>query len=377
MLTFHGKSSSNFTTIVGPVTKTAKPFYERAKYIYATDKIDSSCLGYKACITSGNKGNIFSPDTIYNVADIDKINENDIVQLFNNGKIYVLWEINSNQNALFMTEACNCHCIMCPQPPKAHDKFHYHTAQCILDLLKNKKLEDICLTGGEPTLQKEEFITTLKRCITEHPKAVINILTNGKTFANRDYVKDIAETANKNVIFCVSLHSDIDTIHDKIVGAKDSYRLTQQGIYNLASFGLAIEIRHVITKLNYQRLLNFAEQLYNYFPFCTHYAFMGMEVCGNAEKNIESIYIEYNEYIQELKKAVLFLHRRGLPVSVYNIPLCLCDNELQKFARQSISSWKNVFLPVCNDCLKKDYCSGFFATSAKKPDNITPFTTKN
>lgn len=374
MLTFYGKASSQFKTLIGPVTRISKPFYKRSKYIYVTDTIDKHCLGYKACITSGNKGNIFSPDTIYNVSDIDKINEDDIVQLFNTGKIYVLWEINSNQNTLFMTEACNCNCLMCPQPPKAHDKFHYHTAQFILDLLKNKQIEDICLTGGEPTLHKEEFITTLKRCVTEHPKAVINILTNGKTFSNLEYVKELAEIATNNVIFCVSLHSDIDTIHDKIVGVHDSYRQTQQGIYNLASYGFAVEIRHVITKINYSRLYNFADQIYNYFPFCTHYAFMGMEVCGNAEKNLEQIYIDYTDYIKELKKAVLFLHRRGLPVSIYNIPLCLCGDELQNFARQSISSWKNIFLPVCNDCIKKECCSGFFATSVIKPDNIIPLT---
>ncbi len=374
MLTFQGKASSAFKTILGCVTKAAKPFYERAKYIYVTDTVDRHCLGYKACITSGNKGNIFSPDTIFDVLNTEKINEGDIVRMTNDGLITVLWEMQSQQNALFMTEACNCRCLMCPQPPKQHDTVHYETAKYILDLLKHKEIENICLTGGEPTLKKEAFLEILERCVIEHPRAAISILTNGKTFADKDFVKEIAKTATENVIFCVSLHADIDTLHDEIAGVYDSYRLTQLGIYNLASYGLNIEIRHVVSKLNYQRIYHFAEQMYNYFPFCVHYAFMGMEVCGEAEKNRDRIYIDYLHYMEELEKAVLFLNRRGLQVSVYNIPLCLCGNDVQEFARQSISGWKNIFLPVCERCTKKESCSGFFSTSSVKPGNIIPFT---
>ena len=34
----------------------------------------------------------------------------------------------SNDNALFITEQCNNHCLMCCQPPKKVDdiKLHYH-----------------------------------------------------------------------------------------------------------------------------------------------------------------------------------------------------------------------------------------------------------
>lgn len=35
-----------------------------------------------------------------------------------------------------------------------------------------------------------------------------------------------------------------------------------------------------------------------------------------------------------------FLFNRGVPVSIYNLPLCLIPAHLSHFARQSISDWK-------------------------------------
>ena len=83
------------------------------------------------------------------------------------------------------------------------------------------------------------------------------------------------------------------------------------------------------------------------------YAFMGLELHGHAEKNANKVYISPQNFQEPLKDAVLFLARRGLPVSIYNIPLCLCHNEVKNFARQSISGWKNIYLPVCDECEEK------------------------
>ena len=99
---------------------------------------------------------------------------------------------------------------------------------------------------------------------------------------------------------------------------------------------------------------------------CQHYAFMGLEVCGLAEKNFSDIYIDSHEYSEELRRAVLLLSRRGLHPSVYNVPLCSCHPEIHSFARRSISAWKNSFEESCAACSKSEDCCGFFATSTKK-----------
>ena len=320
-------------SLIGEVTFKKEAFYSRAKKIFVADKLDLSALGYEACITKGEKGAFFYPAHVYHADWSDKLHNGDIIHINNKGEVSVLWEVEARDNVLFLTESCNCNCIMCPQPPKKHDKFLIETANNVLDL----------------------------------------ILTNAKKFSDRDFARTVVENINNNVVFCISLHSEVDSLHDKIVGVRGSWEKTQNGIYNLAELGVQIEIRHVITKLNYMHLCSFAEHMYNYMPFCVHYAFMGLEIHGNAWKHVDDVYISPNIYKQYLKKAVLDMHRKGLPVSIYNIPLCLCDTQVHRFAKKSISGWKNIFLDQCDSCEAKDRCAGFFSTSSILPlEDIKP-----
>jgi His-Xaa-Ser system radical SAM maturase HxsC len=377
MLNFSGTPSSRFSSFIGAVTTTRQPFYSRHGKVLVTKTIDAGCLGYLGVITScAPKKSMLLPNMIGHVPDkdLDQLINGDVVCLEPTGIITVFWEIASHQNALFLTEACNCICKMCPQPPQKHDDLHYKNSLMVLDLLKMQHIEEICITGGEPTLNKKQFIDILKRCIVEHPESNISILTNAKKFSDQNFTRSVSYISTQKVIFCVSLHSDIDTLHDDIVGIEGSYEKTQAGIYNLARYRLPIEIRHVISKINCSRLQEFSGHMYRYFPFCQHYAFMALEMRGLAEKNFDEIYIHPRDYEEELRNAVLLLSRRGLAPSVYNVPLCFCHPEIRLFARKSISSWKNDFLEKCAGCAKRDACCGFFTTPTRNiPQNVTPF----
>ena len=374
MRTLDGNPSRRFAPVLGEIALRPRPIYARSRAILVTPQLDSGALGYLACLTSGPRGRFFHPDHLYNVCGLEQLHEGDIVRLNGDGQAHVLWEADSAQNALLLTEACNCRCVMCPQPPRSHNPALLQEAHAVLDLLRSRSIDQICLTGGEPTLLGNAFVELLDRCVREHPQTRIDILTNGKAFADRDFAARVAQTALANVLFCVSLHSEVDSLHDTLVGANGSYIATQRGIYHLAEYGCRVEIRHVISRTNAPHLQSFAEHLYNYFPFCAHYAFMGLELHGNAAQNKELVDISPQQYQQELRSAVLAMYRRGLPVSVYNIPLCLCAPEIMPFARQSISSWKNIYPPQCGLCGRKKDCSGFFDTSISLPlDHIHPF----
>lgn len=360
---------------LGIITFNSRALYDRSQYILITEKPTFNDLGYMACIATQKCTNVFLPFTL-NIAhqDMPELSEGDIVRISQN-EISILWSANSCDNVLFLTESCNCRCIMCPQPYKKHDKRLVKHCEKILDLLKNKEVSSICITGGEPTVLGDVFIKILRRCVTEHPEAEISILTNGKSFAKESFAKEAVRVASNKTIFCISLHADYDKLHDTIVGIQNSHNETENGIYNLAQYGANIELRYVITKLNYKRMFAFAEYVYHYFPFCCHYTFMGMELYADAVKNKESIYSSPHEYKEELRQAVLSLYYKGLPVSVYNIPFCLCHRDIHSFARQSISGWKNIFLPQCDICLLQKNCAGFFATSESLPVQfIQPIT---
>ncbi|MDR3237493.1 MAG: 4Fe-4S cluster-binding domain-containing protein [Spirochaetia bacterium] len=237
MLKLCGKTLATFKPIIGEIVIEKVPFYKRHDKIFVTENINIDCLGYLAIISTVKPvKNIFMP---YIIGNINKpklaiFNKGDIVKLQDNGEIFFLWEIRSNQNALLITESCNCNCLMCPQPIQKHDQSLYNNASRVLDLLKNKEIDTFCIIGGEPTLLENNFINILSRCHDEHSSAQIDILTNGKKFADTTFTSKITNIHSCKDIFCVSLHSDIDSIHDKIVGCKDSYINTITGIYNLA-----------------------------------------------------------------------------------------------------------------------------------------------
>ena len=309
MLRFNGKAvCSKFSPFIGIITFKNRSLTQRANYIYVTDSNPSHRLiGYRGIISSTIfKDKFYLPEGIFLENASQFFSEGDIVKIYPDGRVHILWEINSYHNVLFLTEACNCKCLMCPQPPQKHDPQLIKDALKVLDLLKGRKIEDICISGGEPTLVKEEFKSILLRCLSEHPEAQTEILTNGKSFSDSKFADEVSAISGDRAVFCVSLHSDIDEIHDQIVGRKGSYKKTLEGIYNLAANNCSIEIRIVVNKYNYNDLERMSEHLYNYLPFCVHYVFMGMEVHGYARNNFEEINAYPHEYKEQLSGLRIF-----------------------------------------------------------------------
>ena len=374
MRSLHGHNTARFTPIIGAFTRTEHPFHDRRGRIRLAAQTGIATLGYAALLSPHSLHGCCQPPAVQLTDDPAQLSEGDILRLEDDGTIDVVWERQSTQNALLLTEACNCHCLMCPQPPRPHDPQLEVQAHTILDLLRGSLVPDICLTGGEPTLLKDRFLKLLERCVREHPEAHITLLTNGKNFADPGFTRETARCAAGKLVACVSLHSDLEVLHDTLVGRAGSARQTQQGIYQLAQQGIAVELRHVITRLNHTRLPDFAEHVYNYMPFCIHYAFMGLELCGHAAEHADMLSVSPLDYAQSLSQAVIRLHRRGLHVSVYNLPLCQCAPEIRIFARQSISGWKNTFLPQCADCSRRQDCAGLFATSVRQAAAVTPLS---
>ncbi len=275
-------------------------------------------------------------------------------------------DANSNDNTLFFTERCNNRCIMCCQPPtNASDIDKYY-----LDNIKRirtapKELPVIGITGGEPTLAGDKLISIIELIREELPNTDIHLLSNGRKFYDGDYARRVAKAAGDKLFVGIPLHSDYHGDHDLIAGVKGAFSETMQGIYNLASHGTCIELRIVINKLNYNRLPQIAEFIHKNLFFVGWTALMGMEQIGYAVKNYNDIWIEPIEYIPELIKAVDILDSWDYSVDIYNIPLCLIPEGHHKFARMSISDWKNKYLDICDNCRLRSDCCGLFSTSLK------------
>jgi len=291
------------------------------------------------------------------------LNTGDIVKILPAGVLIVLYEANSDDNALFVSERCNNNCIMCPQIMKKNPSDFLEETLEIIKLI-NKSPIYLGITGGEPTFEWNNLIKIIK-CISEnHPNTGIQLLTNGRIFKNKSYIEDI-QNISKNILYCIPLYSDIAHIHNKIVGNDSAFYETINGLYNLAEYKAPIELRNVITKLNYKRLESYTSWVYRNLPFISHLSIMGMEPMYKARINIKQLWIDPIDYYDELYRACRNLIRCDFPFFIYNHQLCVVHKELRKYCCKSISDFKLLYLNECLDCSQKDFCGGFFQ-SAKK-----------
>lgn len=288
-----------------------------------------------------------------------------------------IFNIESNDNTLFVTSQCNNRCLMCCQPPSLKKD---------IEICWNRNLEiidksplgirDIGISGGEPTLLGNKLPELIKVIRKKYPLTHLHILSNGRLFKDYTFAESVKEAAHSNITIGVPLHSDYEYDHDYIAGAKGAYQDTMYGLYNLYNCGIDIELRIVINKHNYIRLPQISEFVFKNLPFVTWVAFMAMEDIGYCIKNRKLIWAEPSEYANELEKAVVNLSDWGVDVSIYNIPLCLLNDRIKPFAQQSISDWKTQFIPLCEQCKLKKQCCGLFATAKHVYNGLTPFTDK-
>lgn len=363
MKQFKGIVENIETSILGLVTRNPLAL-SRGNSVLVTEETSLLSRGFAGIITKDfGKKKRSLPQAKVSGEVSDKLEEGDCVLIGKDGTITVVWEKKAPMNPLLLTEVCDCRCLMCPQPPKAHDRTLTETSKRILNLVKVTSNQTICLTGGEPTLLKEDFFDILGVINKKHPESTVMLLTNGKSFANFEFTKRFVSLRPKDFLTCVSMHSDVDEIHDRIAGVKDSFYKTAMGLQNLARFREKIEIRVVMSRINAHRLESIATFIQRNFPFITHCAFMGMEITGLACDNYETVWIDPHDYRDELSRALRVLSRADMSVSIYNLPLCLIEPKSWGFARQSISGWKNDYLPICEGCSVKSRCCGIFTTS--------------
>ena len=362
-------------TLKGTSRNINKPLLGRISFLPVEDNNKSTAIiinpaltkngleGYVASIFSHANTDhdlmVYEIPTVYNVSNIDFLSEGDVVEIFPNGAINVLYQINSKHNQIFVTSRCNSNCIMCPQPIDHHERNLTELNLKLISLM-DKSISELAFNGGEPTLIGYDFFRLILACKDFLPDTALLLLTNGRKFSDFNYTHRYSSLCHPNITVSTPIYGDNDIEHDFIVGAKGSFNETVMGILNLASFGHPIEIRTVIHKYTYKNLLKISEYLYRNMTFVKHIAFMGMETTWRAKKNLELLWVEPIEIIHPLEEAVHHLVQRGMDVSIYNIPLCLLPKQLWTFARQSISDWKNSFESKCLMCSVKNQCSGMF-----------------
>jgi His-Xaa-Ser system radical SAM maturase HxsC len=290
------------------------------------------------------------------------IEDGDILLVEPNGLITKVYDTTSTMNSLFLTEECNCRCITCPQPPVKNDTMPWGSfALKIVNLISDDPLW-LGITGGEPTIKWDELISSLVSCSNHLPETSIQLLSNGITFS--DYKKAYElKCSHEKIIVGIPLFSDVDELHNKSVGVRGAFWDTISGIHNLERLDIPIELRIVISKMNYTRLPQLAEFIYKHLPFVQYVAFMGLEPIGNAQKHIDTLWIPPKRYFEKLQNAVHLLHQRDVKSILFNLPLCNVPDSLHSISKKAITEWKVNYYSQCDDCDLKHNCGGVFQSA--------------
>lgn len=360
MKQIYGKAYNINEDIIGRITFGKSNPFARSNDILVCDNATKPAFGYCATITTNSMISDNGKPYV-TIEDIDGFHEGDIVVLNQKGEIIFVYEIASCHNAIMATERCNHRCIMCPQPPILQEKDKTPFNIKLISLM-NKNTQEIGITGGEPTLIGDNLFVLINHIKKELPNAAISILSNGVKFADKEYAMKLARFHHHDLQIDIPLFSDIAEEHNRIVGAKTFYK-TVQGLYNLTLFRLRIGLRIVIHKQTYKRLPQFADFIYHNFPFVSQVAFMQMETTGLAKENFDTLWIDPYDYNEQLREAVLLLADRGMKPYIYNAQLCVLPEDIRCYAQQSISDWKDIYIPECDGCTLRGQCAGFFESS--------------
>ena len=266
---------------------------------------------------------------------------------------------------IYVTNQCNSNCIMCPDSVKLRTRPNEVTMENLLEQIGevNPEAEHVDITGGEPTLLKEQLPELIEAVFRQAPDAEVLMLSNGRSFAVGGYTERFSAFAHRRLKIEIPIHGDCAELHDRIAGCPESFVQTRAGIHHLLEAGVEVGIRIVVSRMNYSRLNELIWFISREFPEIKYVNLMGMEVLGNAWKNREQVWIEFDEVKDSLQQAVEQCFACGIIPSLYNYPLCLFDRKYWYCYRNSISDYKIRYFEECEKCTEKSRCGGFFAST--------------
>lgn len=302
--------------------------------------------------------------------DIDILNnfkENDIIEIFPfNEKLLIkkIFRSDSEDNILFLTNKCNSNCIFCPDSDELRKNQKEYIAENI-ELLKllPKTIKHIGITGGEPTILKENFFRILNECKTILPNTSYTVISNGRMFFYKDFCEDYIRNRPVNTKVAIALHGYNSFSHDYITQVDNSFIQTTTGIKNLLALGERIEIRIVLNKVNCDYLEKMANLIVKNFRSVEEVNILSLELLGNAAKNYEKFWIEKKEINETLEKVLPIFMKNKIKVNLYNFPLCLLNSEFWNITRKSITDYKSKYGNNCKECKVFDKCDGFFSST--------------
>ena len=306
---------------------------------------------------------VYFTDSIFSKELFDSIEDGDIGIVNNGNMLRVILSRRANHNTVLVTERCNNSCLFCSQPPKTGND-DWLLSQSALAIASFSLNDVVGVSGGEPLLYGDDFLHFIDFIIENSPGTALHVLTNGRKFSDVSFTRQMKERSEKiKITFGIPLYSSRSSVHDYLVGSEGAFDETVRGLINAGNSGINIELRIIPTQANYTELDDIVEFTGRVFSNINQISLMGLESIGWARKNWSSIFVEHDSYSEKILSAVETAHRSGIPLTIFNYPLCHLPERAWEFATQSISDWKNYYPKECDECTQKSSCAGYFSSS--------------
>ena len=287
----------------------------------------------------------------------------DVFQVNSIGQAYRYYDNESVDNAFMLTEQCNSNCIMCPATDNMRKRKHTENVDEVLEIIRHMPSDarHITITGGEPFLLGSRIFEVFSAFKDKCRYTSFLLLTNGRALSYEPFIREFHRTAPKKIIIGIPLHGYDAMTHDAITRSPGGFEQTVRGIRNLINYGFRVELRIVVSKLNYKNITRICQLITERFPEVYRVKLMGLEMLGNAAVNQEEVWIPYDVAFGASKEGIDLLIRNAIQVGLYNFPLCAVDTEYHSIASKSITGYKIRYADECEKCHIKDACGGIFA----------------
>lgn len=262
----------------------------------------------------------------------------------------------SKHNSLLVTERCDQLCVMCSQPPKAKHVDLFPLLERAALLAPNGAT--IGLTGGEPTLFKDDLFHFLDVVSVARPDLRFHVLTNAQHFEEKDAPSLVRFAAG--VLWGIPLYAPSAELHDAIVKKEGAHDRLSRSLALLAKTGARIELRTVVMANNAPVLPRLAQFIVRRTPFVSVWAIMQLENIGYARQHWADLFFDNSQNFGPIGSAIDIARAQGLNVSLFNFPLCTVPPAYRQHGVASISDWKRRYLPGCDGCALRESCGGFF-----------------
>lgn len=273
------------------------------------------------------------------------------------GRAERLLRAGSRHNTLLVTERCDQLCVMCSQPPKKshHDRFDLFEEACLLaepDTL-------IGVSGGEPTLYKDQLCGMMERVLAAREDLEFHVLSNAQHFERED-VERLRNPIYRRVSWGIPLYAPEADLHDRIVGKEGAFARLEQSFGTLLLAGARIELRTVLLTSNLDALPALARYVTTRLRFIESWSIMQLENIGFAKNRWPELYVHHREHFGPIAAALDCVALHGVPARLFNFPRCSVPEPYREQAAASISDWKRKYMPACADCNEQAHCCGFF-----------------